>query len=76
MQNELLNEVKAIIANVAGCKIEAIGEETNLLELGVDSLKALEVSVRLQKKLKIKIDPKETVNFQSPKAILELISKK
>lgn len=76
MEKKFLNIVREIIAEVAECNIEDVQEETNLLdEIGIDSLKALEISVRLQKKTKIKIRSEEVVSFITPNAIVDLLLK-
>jgi len=51
----LLNKVAEIIVDTTKCKIEDVTPEANLIDLGVDSLKAITVIFELEESFDIEI---------------------
>ena len=56
MSENIEQGIKAIIADVAGVEPEEIGPETSLTkDLDIDSIKAIEITVAIEKKFKVSV---------------------
>lgn len=52
----LEQEIKQLFSNVTGISIEKLKTDANLWqELGIDSIKAIEITVAIEKKFKIRV---------------------
>jgi acyl carrier protein len=52
----LAQEIKEVISNVTGINIAELKDDANFWEdLGVDSIKAIEITVAIEKKYKIRV---------------------
>ena len=72
---KLIQEIAEIIAPIAECNVEDIKPDTNLPnELGVDSLRGLEIMVMIERKYKVKLDEGELPKMVTTKGIAELLS--
>ena len=69
-------EVKKIVAEVGECEIEEVDLDANIYsELGIDSLKAIEISVMVEKKFKIAIRGEQIASIITARNILNLVKK-
>jgi acyl carrier protein len=69
-------EIIAIIADVSGHDEEEITSETNIVhDLEVDSIKAIEITVAIEKKFKISIREEDVPKIVSVKQAIELVEK-
>jgi acyl carrier protein len=74
--NNMEKEIISIIADVAGCAEEEITPETNIVhDLDVDSIKAIEITVAIEKKFKISVREEDVPNIVSVKQAVELVKK-
>jgi acyl carrier protein len=74
--SEIEKEIKAIIADVSGHDEDEITLETNIVhDLEVDSIKAIEITVAIEKKYKISIRDDDVPNIVSVKQAVELVKK-
>jgi acyl carrier protein len=74
--NGIEKEIKAIIADVSGYDEDEITLETNIVhDLEVDSIKAIEITVAIEKQFKISIREDDVPNIVSVKQAVELVKK-
>jgi acyl carrier protein len=81
MSQNLEQEVKELIAGVIGREPEELKSETNFWkDLGVDSIKAIEITVAIERKFKVSVRdeeiPKITTVGQAVAVIKEALEKK
>ncbi|MDU0851946.1 MAG: acyl carrier protein [Staphylococcus epidermidis] len=70
---ELKQELKELVSEVI--EIDDFKEDDNFVEdLGVDSMMALEIVVRIEKKYQISIPEEELPNIQSLNQVYEVVS--
>lgn len=70
---ELKQELKELVSEII--EIDDFKEDDNFVEdLGVDSMMALEIVVRLEKKYQISIPEEELPNIQSLNQVYEIVS--
>ena len=75
MVYNLEKDVIAIISDISGFDKEEITLETNLIkDLEVDSIKAIEIAVAIEKKYKVSVRDEEIPKFDSPKKIITTIA--
>lgn len=66
-------EIKSIIADVSGVDEEEITPDSNLAnDLEIDSIKAIEIVVAIEKKYKVSIRDEDIPNINTPRQIVEL----
>ena len=80
MSENLEQEIRELIANVTGLDVEAIKPDANFWEdLGVDSIKAIEITVAIERKYKIRIRDEQVAQIstvgQAVKVIQEALGK-
>jgi acyl carrier protein len=74
-ENDLLAELREILAETIDIDAEVMGYDTHFInDLGVDSLLSLEVMVALEKKYKIKLSEQELQQMYSLRKVYELVS--
>lgn len=67
-------EIISIIADVSGFEEEEIGLDTKLAdELEVDSIKAIEITVAIEKKFKISVRDEDVPNITTVKQAVEMV---
>jgi acyl carrier protein len=67
-------EIISIIADVSGYEETEITPETNIVEdLEVDSIKAIEITVAIEKKFKISVREEDVPKIVSVKQAVELV---
>jgi len=70
----LENEIKEIISDVSGFDLEEIKPETNLTnELEIDSIKAIEITVAIEKKYKISVRDEDVPKIVNLTDAVELV---
>ena len=70
----LENEIKEIISDVSGYNLEEIKPETNLTnELEIDSIKAIEITVAIEKKYKISVRDEDVPKIVTLTDAVELV---
>ena len=71
-ENDLEKEIISIISDVSGFDVEEINLETNLAnDLEIDSIKAIEITVAIEKKYKISIRDEDIPNIITVKDSIE-----
>jgi acyl carrier protein len=73
--NNVEQEIISIISDVSGFDPEEIKPETNLQnELEIDSIKAIEITVAIEKKFKIQVRDEDVPNITTLRQAVELVS--
>jgi acyl carrier protein len=73
--NEVEHEIVAIISEVSGFADEEITPESNFYEdLEVDSIKAIEITVAIEKKFKISVRDEDVPKLTTVKQAVELVN--
>ncbi len=76
MNNNIEKEIIKIISDVSGFEEEEITPETNLTnDLEVDSIKAIEITVAIEKKFKISVRDEDIPNITTVRDAVELVNK-
>jgi len=71
-ENNIEKEIISIISDVSGFDVEEITLETNLAnDLEIDSIKAIEITVAIEKKYKISIRDEDIPNIITVKDAVE-----
>lgn len=74
MTVDVEREIKGIIADVSGYEEDEITLETNIVkDLDVDSIKAIEITVAIEKKFKISVREEDVPKIVSVKQSIELV---
>ena len=74
--NNIKKEIIAIMSDITGFDVEEITPETNIVkDLEVDSIKAIEITVAIEKKYKISIRDEDVPKIVTVKQALELVQK-
>lgn len=75
MFNNIESEIISIIADVSGFEQEEINLNTKLIdELEIDSIKAIEITVAIEKKFKISIRDEDVPKIVTVNDAVELVS--
>jgi acyl carrier protein len=76
MDDTLKEEIIAIISDVSGFDVEEITLDTNFYtELEVDSIKAIEITVAIEKKFKISVRDEDVPNITTVRQAIETVAK-
>jgi acyl carrier protein len=76
MAQNVEKEIIAIIADVSGFEVGDITPDTNIVkDLEVDSIKAIEITVAIEKKFKVSIRDEDVPKIVSVGQAVELVSK-
>lgn len=76
MDNELKEEVRVLIANIAELEPEEVADDAQFLQdLDLNSMLLLEILAELEKNFKIKIPEDELKNLMSLNATVEITEK-
>ena len=74
---QIKKEIKKVVAEIAELAEEEIKEEARFVEdLGIDSMKALEIAAAVEKKYKIPIPEEDIPKIQSLASVYELVENK
>jgi acyl carrier protein len=75
MPENIEKEIISIISDVSGFEPEEIKPDTNLQnELEIDSIKAIEITVAIEKKIKISVRDEDVPNITTLKQAVELVN--
>lgn len=75
-EQDISREIISIVADVSGFDEEEITLDMNLAQdLEIDSIKAIEIAVAIEKKYKISIRDEEIPQITTPRKIIELTTK-
>ena len=76
MPDDFEEEVKKMIADITEVPIEKLTPEVDFFkDLGIDSLKAIEIVAAFEKKYRIIIPEKDIPNIKNLRQVLEYIKK-
>lgn len=76
MTEDIKKAIISIVADVAGCDEKEITPETNIVQdLEVDSIKAIEITVAIEKKFKISVREEDVPKIILVKQAVELVGK-
>jgi acyl carrier protein len=76
MHQNIENEILSIISEVSGADEEEVKLDSNLInDLEIDSIKAIEIAVAVEKKYKISIRDEDIPKIVTPRQIVELTQK-
>ncbi len=74
--DDIEKEVISIISEVSGFDEEEITPETNFYkDLEIDSIKAIEITVAIEKKFKISVRDEDVPNIMTVKQAVDLVNK-
>lgn len=74
--NSIEQQIIAIMADVSGFDEAEITPETNIVEdLEVDSIKAIEITVAIEKKFKVSVRDEDVPRIVSVKQAVELVQR-
>ncbi len=74
MVDSIEQGIKEIIADVAGVEVDDIRPDTNLTkDLDIDSIKAIEITVAIEKRFKISIRDEDVPKITSLKDAVQLV---
>ncbi len=69
-------EIMAIISDISGYELEEITPEANFFkDLEVDSIKAIEITVAIEKKFKISVRDEDVPKLTTVRQAIELVEK-
>ena len=73
--NTIQEGIIAIIADVTGFEVDEIGPETDIVkDLEVDSIKAIEITVAIEKKYKVSVRDEDVPKIVSVKQAVDLVT--
>jgi acyl carrier protein len=73
--NNVEQEIISIISDVSGFEPEEIKPDTNLQnELEIDSIKAIEITVAIEKKFKIQVRDEDVPNITTLRQAVDLVN--
>jgi len=73
--NNVEQEIISIISDVSGFEPEEIKPDTNLQnELEIDSIKAIEITVAIEKKFKIQVRDEDVPNITTLRQAVEVVN--
>ncbi len=73
--NNVEKEIIAIVSDVSGFEPEEITQESNFFkDLEIDSIKAIEITVAIEKKFKISVRDEDVPNITTVKQAVELVN--
>lgn len=75
MSENIEKEIISIISDVSGFDAEEITPETNFFkDLEIDSIKAIEITVAIEKKFKISVRDEDVPNITTVKQAVEMVN--
>jgi acyl carrier protein len=76
MAADVEKEVISIISDVSGYEVDEITSETNIMkDLEVDSIKAIEITVAIEKKFKVSVRDEDVPKITTVKDAVALVKK-
>ena len=75
MENNIEREIVAIIADVSGADESEIGPDTDFVkDLEIDSIKAIEITVAVEKKFKVSIRDEDVPKILTLRQAVDLVT--
>ena len=75
MQDDIEKEIMEIIADVSGLDVEEINPDANFFQdLEIDSIKAIEITVAIEKKFKISVRDEDVPNITTVRQAIGLVN--
>ena len=72
--NEYKEEIRSLVAQIGEVEMSRIGDDTHLSnDLGLDSLRALELMVAIEDKFKIRVPEEQLGRFTNVSSLTELV---
>lgn len=76
MSDSIEKGIAEIVADIAGVEPDEIKPETNFAQdLEVDSIKAIEITVAIEKKFKVSVRDEDVPNIMTLQQAVELVTK-
>lgn len=76
MDDNMEKDIIAIISDVSGFDVEEITPDTNFYnDLEVDSIKAIEITVAIEKKFQISVRDEDVPNITTVRQAVEMVEK-
>lgn len=76
MAQDIEKEIISIIADISGFEPDEITTDTHIVEdLDVDSIKAIEIAVAIEKKFKVSVRDEDVPKIVSVKQAIELVNR-
>ncbi|MFH1062024.1 MAG: acyl carrier protein [Candidatus Omnitrophota bacterium] len=76
MLDNLEAELKELIADVSGREVAEITTQASFFEdLGIDSIKAIEITVAIEKKYKIRVKDEQVAEITTVAKAIEIVKK-
>lgn len=76
MQGDIEKEIVSIIAEISGFEEEEITPDKNFFDdLEIDSIKAIEITVAIEKKFKISVRDEDVPNITTVREAVALVNK-
>lgn len=76
MQDDVEKEIVEIIADISGFEIEEIKPDANFFQdLEIDSIKAIEITVAIEKKFKISVRDEDVPNITTVREAVVLVNR-
>jgi acyl carrier protein len=72
----MLNRILNIISNYVDVPRESYNEDTNIFDLGIDSLRMLKIIIDLEEYYNVKFEDKEIVDIRNASDIEKIILEK
>lgn len=74
MTDSIEQDIKEIIADIAGVEAEEIAPDANLVEdLEIDSIKAIEITVAIEKKFKVSVRDEDVPKIMTLQQAVSLV---
>jgi len=75
MRNDIEKEIVEIIADISGFEIDEIKPDANFFDdLEIDSIKAIEITVAIEKKFKISVRDEDVPNITTVREAVAMVS--
>jgi Acyl carrier protein len=76
MPENLEKEMKQLIADISGRRLDELKPDANFWEdLGIDSIKAIEITVAIEKKYKIRIKDEQVPQITTIAKAIEVVKR-
>ena len=75
IKNKIINFLKEEFINYSDFEISGVNLDTNLVEIGLDSLDLIEITMDLEHEFEIEIDDNEAYEWNTPNDIVNTVLK-
>ncbi|MFC1501048.1 acyl carrier protein [Elusimicrobiota bacterium] len=71
---DIANEMKQILSKMTGMEVEEINEDDNLIDdLGIDSLKVIEIATQLEKTYRVKVKESQMAQIKTVRDTINVL---